>query len=149
MREPKQRSLKKDKKRGYDPEKCQYKGKDLSHKIFDTPLRNQELIYVKLEDHTFKFALRPKERVPNKPGQRRIDTLPHSMLARGKRIIGAGECETDENGKIIEINNHSGHYQPDEDNLRETKENMMSQELTRSAVKWKVFDKTGKLIKEI
>lgn len=121
----------KDIKRGYDLENCKIKGKDESHQIQDKkPFKKKmPLIYVKLEDHSFRFSMRPYDRQPNIPNQRIGYTLSHSLLAKGKPVIGAGECDTDDNGNIILVNNKSGHYKPLIKNLRESMKNMKKQGL--------------------
>lgn len=138
-----------DKTRGYDLENCKHRGKDKAHLIVEKPYtKHYPWIYVKLEDHSFRFALRPPDGL-NLPGQRRVETIPHSMLARGQPVIGAGECETDETGQIVRINNFSGHYQPGEKNLRETKSNMEQQGLSIKSATWELFNEHGQVIKRL
>jgi|JI10StandDraft_1071094.scaffolds.fasta_scaffold522711_2 hypothetical protein len=118
--------------RGYDLENCKIRGVDASYLILtekDFYPRQKLWIYVKLEDHSFLFSKRPEERQPKLAGQRTGKTLSHSLLARGKPVIGAGECETDENNKIIRVNNQSGHYKPLFKNLRESIKNMKEKDL--------------------
>jgi hypothetical protein len=71
------------------------------------------------------------------------------MLGAGEAVIGAGECETDESGKIKRADNFSGHYQPNEKNLMETKKNFESQGLSSQVAVHQVFDKSGKIIKTL
>jgi hypothetical protein len=132
MKEVKPKSKEKDKKRGYDTAKGTKDGKDVSYSIFDKPPKNRKLIYVKKPDGSFKFSPRPDP----VPGKRTPPTLPHSMLGGGDKVIGAGECETDGNGKITKADNQSGHYQPGEKNLKETKKNMEKQGLSTPETKW-------------
>src|SRR5207249_497021 len=119
MRDAKKESIERDKKKGWDHEKGTKDGIDKSRLIFDSPVKKQKLIYAKLADGSFKFSPRPDPN-PLARGPRPL-TLPHSMLGKGGKVIGAGECETDENGKITRADNFSGHYQPGEKNLKETK----------------------------
>ncbi len=143
-------TIQRDKKRGYDVEQCTVNGKDQSAKIVKQPYKKHyPWIYVKLEDHSFWFSLRPATRTPNIPGQRSMQTLPHSMLSRGNPVIGAGECETDSTGKVVYVNNFSGHYKPTEKNLKATKENMERQGLSDQTAKWEVVDKNGHPLKEL
>jgi len=147
MREPKEESIERDKKNGWDHEKCTKDGKDMSHQIFDAPVKGQKLIYVKLPDGSFKFSPRPE---PNPLARGpRPTTLPHSMLGKAGKVIGAGECETDADGKIVHADNFSGHYQPGEKNLEETKKNMEKQNMAKEGTKFNVLDKAGKVIKQI
>jgi hypothetical protein len=141
---------KKDEKNGYDLENCTYKGIEQANKIVEEPYKKHyPWIYVKLEDGSFRFSVRPTSRKPNLPNQRAGNTLPHSVIARGKPVIGAGECETDENGKVISIDNWSGHYKPGEKNLKETKKNMENKGLSITSTKWMLRDEGGKVVKEL
>lgn len=140
----------KDEKNGYDLKNCTYRGRDQTHRIVEEPYKKHyPWIYVKLEDGSFRFSLRPTSRQPNLPNQRVGHTLPHSMLARGNSVIGAGECETDENGKVIAIDNWSGHYKPGEKNLKETKKNMEDKGLSTTSTKWMLRNEEGKVVKEL
>lgn len=146
LRQPKPESIERDKRNGWDHEKGTRDGKDVSYALFSTPPKSKELVYVKKKDHTFVFSPRPK----NDLNQRtRRTTLPHSMLGAGEAVIGAGECETDENGTIKRADNFSGHYQPNEKNLKETKKNFEDQGLGGKGATYEVFDKTGKVIKTL
>ncbi|HBL10692.1 MAG TPA: hypothetical protein DD379_04670 [Cyanobacteria bacterium UBA11162] len=145
-------SRERDERNGYDLENCTYRGKDQTHQIVEEPYKKHyPWSYVKLEDGSFRFSPRLTSRQPNLPNQRIGMTLPHSMLARGKPVIGAGECETDENGKVISIDNFSGHYKPGEKNLKETKKNMESKGLSTPLTQWilRRFDGKGNVIKEL
>lgn len=145
MREVKPDCIKRDKRKGWDYEKCTEKGKDVKWAFLDQPAKSKKLIYVKLPDGSFKFSPRPDQ---NPLSRRRPRTLPHSMLAKGDKVIGAGECETDKNGKIISANNHSGHYQPEEKNAKETNKNMKDKGLVSDDFNFGKFDtSSGKVIK--
>lgn len=146
LRKPKEESVVRDKKRGFDAEKGTKDGKDMSWQMWEKPPKGQNLIYVKLKDGTFRFAPRPK---PNPLARTRGITLPHTMLGKGDEVIGAGECETDGNGKITRANNFSGHYQPNEANLKLTKDNMEKQGLSGMGTGFEVFDRSGQVIKTL
>jgi len=146
MREPKADSIERDKRNGWDHEACTKDGRDMSHAIFDGPVKDRKLIYVKLPDGSFKFSPRPD---PDPLARRRPTTLPHSMLGKGGKVIGAGECETDENGAITRADNFSGHYQPPEKNLKETKKNMEEQGLSAEGAKFDVVDRSGKIVGQL
>jgi hypothetical protein len=140
--------MERDKKHGWDHEAGTKDGKDVSYAIFDKPAKNKKQIYVKLPDGSFRFS--PREDVnPAARRRRGRTTLPHSMLGKGRKVIGAGECETNQDGKIIRADNFSGHYQPNEENLQETKDNMEKQGLANENAKFEVFDKSGKVIKKL
>lgn len=145
-REPKEDSMERDKRRGWDHEAGTYQGRDMSWAMMDTPPRGKELIYVKKADETFVFSPRPKNDVNQRRGGL---TLPHSMLGKGESVIGAGECETDAEGKIERADNFSGHYQPGEKNLEETKKNMEGKGLSSESATFEVFDKSGEVIKTL
>lgn len=127
LRSPKEDSVKRDKERGWDHEKQSLNGESKSSLVFDKAPKGRELIYVKMADGSFRFSPRP---TPNPLVTRRILTLPHSVVAQGQKVIGAGECVTNAEGKIAEADNQSGHYQPKEINLEETKKNMEEQGLS-------------------
>jgi hypothetical protein len=133
MREPKPDSIERDEKNGWDHKEQSLNGASKSALVFDTPPKNQDLIYVKMADGSFRFSPRPQ---PNPLATRRVLTLPHSVVAQGEKVIGAGECSTDSAGKIKEANNQSGHYQPKEINLEETKKNMEEQGLSTPDATW-------------
>lgn len=64
------------------------------------PLNRRNTVFIYIVDTHGKFYLAtPKE------------TLHHTYLSRGRPVAGAGEI-TLENGKVIHINNKSGHYCP-------------------------------------
>lgn len=145
-RPPKPDSIERDERNGYDHEAGTLDGNSVQHALWDAPTaRNAELIYTKSSDGKFTFSPRPKGR--GRGGRRA--TLPHSMLGKGQPVIGAGECETDAEGKIKRADNFSGHYQPNEKNLKKTKENFEKQGLAAGGAKFQVFDKSGKVIKEL
>lgn len=145
MRECKPDSLERDKQRGWNHEESTYQGRDMSALMFSEAPRNRELIYVKKADHSFVFSPRPKRDL----NQRRGLTLPHSMLAKGEKVIGAGECETDENGQIKQADNFSGHYQPKEKNMAETKKNMESKGMAAPGGAFEVKDAAGAVVKNL
>jgi hypothetical protein len=145
IREPKADSLERDKSRGFDHENKTYNGRDLSYGLMDTPPKNKELIYVKKPDGTFVFSPRPKLDLHQRGGL----TFPHSMLAGGKSVIGAGECQTDADGKISHADNFSGHYQPKEEHLQATKNNMEGKGLAASGAKFEVKNAAGEVIKTL
>jgi hypothetical protein len=139
--------LKMDKEKGgFDHERGTRWKKDVTKEIWEedsgrivddkgNPVVNRKLIYVKLPDGTFRFS---PDRDP-KTGRR----LPHSMLGKGKSVIGAGECEVDDKGRITEVNNMSGHYQPREKNLGATKKNMESRGLAiKNQTRWWLKDES-------
>lgn len=143
MREAKPSSLERDRQRGWDHEKKTRNGKDVSWALMDAPPRNKELIYVKKPDHSFVFSPRPKADLNQRGGT----TLPHSMLAGGGKVIGAGECVSDDSGKIAHADNFSGHYQPKEENMQQTKKNMEEQGLAASGARFEVKDASGAVVK--
>jgi hypothetical protein len=144
-RPPKESSIERDKERGFDHQAGTQNGVSKQHAMWDTPTaKNAELIYVKAADGKFTFSPRPKTDLNQRGGG---STLPHSMLGKGEPVIGAGECETDSEGKIKRADNFSGHYQPNEKNLKKTKENMEKQGLAAQGAKFQVFDKSGQVIK--
>jgi hypothetical protein len=74
---------------------------------------------------TFAYVIGPDKTIyaaPHKPNQ-----FHHSSFLRGTAVIGAGKFTTDSNGKILALDNNSGHYRPSranfEDTLRIFKEN--------------------------
>jgi hypothetical protein len=146
LRKPKPESIERDERNGWDHKNAKRDGKDVSHALFPHPLKNRELVYVKKKDHSFVFSPRPKNDL-NQRGRR--TTLPHSMLGAGEEVIGAGECETDGEGKVKRADNFSGHYQPNEKNLKETKKNLEEQGLAGEGASYQVFDKSGKVIKTL
>lgn len=143
MREAKPESLQRDKDRGWDHEKKTRHGKSVEWALMPTPPKGKELIYVKKPDHTFVFSPRPKLDLNQRGGT----TLPHSMLAGGGKVIGAGECVSDESGQIVHADNFSGHYQPKEENLQQTKKNMEDQGLAAPNSRFEVKDSTGAVVK--
>lgn len=143
MREAKASSLERDKERGWDHETKTRNGKDVSWALMDSPPKGQELIYVKKPDHTFVFSPRPKTDLNQRGGT----TLPHSMLAGGGKVIGAGECVSDDAGNIVHADNFSGHYQPKEENLQQTKKNMEAQGLAAPDAKFEVKNAAGTVLK--
>jgi hypothetical protein len=143
LREPKPESLERDKERGFDHEKKTHNGKDVGWALLDKPPKNRELIYVKKPDGSFVFSPRPKQDL----NQRRGLTLPHSMLAGGGKVIGAGECQSDADGKISQADNFSGHYQPKEEHLEATKKNMEGQGLSAAKPKFEVKNAAGEVTK--
>ncbi|WNG51565.1 hypothetical protein F0U60_51110 [Archangium minus] len=147
LRQPKADSIERDKRHGYDHKNGTKDGKSVSYALWDTPPTNKELVYVKKADHTFVFSPRPKNDLNQR--NRGRATLPHSMLGAGEAVIGAGECETNEEGKITRADNFSGHYQPNEKNLKETKKNFEQQGHAAGGAKYEVFDRTGKVIKSL
>ena len=143
LRKPKESSLQRDKERGWDHEKKTRNGKDVSWALMDSPPKKQELIYVKKADGSFVFSPRPKTDLNQRGGT----TLPHSMLGGGGNVIGAGECVSDEDGKIAQADNFSGHYQPKEGNLQDTKKNMEDKGLAAENAKFEVKDASGAVVK--
>ena len=143
QREPKPESLERDKERGFDHKDKTYNGKDVSWALMDAPPKGKELIYVKKTDGTFVFSPRPQRDL----NQRRGLTLPHSMLGDGGPVVGAGECQSDADGKISQADNFSGHYQPKEENVQATKENMEKQGLSSAGAKFEVKDAAGAVVK--
>lgn len=144
MREVKPDCIERDERNGWDYEKSTYFGEDVKWAFFDQPVKSKKLIYVKLPDGSFRFSPRPDR---NPLVRRRGRTLPHSMLGKGDKVIGAGECETDKNGKIASANNHSGHYQPEEKNAKETNKNMKDKGLVSDDFSFGSVDTSGKVIK--
>ena len=137
---PKEESIERDRKNGYDHKSGKHDGKDVtSYQVFDTPPKKSELIYVIKKDGTAAFAPRPTNRSAAFARQRGR-TLPHSMLAQGEPVLGAGECTTDDNGKVDSINNQSGHYQPGETQLKQTKKIMDQGGLTTEKTQWSKWD---------
>jgi len=143
LRDPKEDSIKRDKDNGWDHEKKTHNEKDVSWALMDKPPKDKELIYVKKPDGSFVFSPRPKRDLNQRAGL----TLPHSVLADGKPVIGAGECQSDADGKISQADNFSGHYQPKEENLEATKKNMEEQGLAASDSKFEVKDAAGSVVK--
>ncbi|KMK69025.1 hypothetical protein [Puniceibacterium sp. IMCC21224] len=163
-REPKEDSLVRDEKNGWNHEESTLNGRSQAHALFKvnapypedatnfwyTPLKklpkNAELVYTKDAEGNFTFSPRPKNDVNQRRGTR---TLPHSMLGKAQPVIGAGECETDDQGKIARADNFSGHYQPGEKNLKETKDNFEEKGMASDGTKYEVFDKSAKVIKTL
>ena len=143
LREPKESSIKRDKERGWDHENKTRNGADVSWALMESPPKNSELIYVKKEDHSFVSSPRPKTDLNQRGGT----TLPHSMLAGGGKVIGAGECVSDGDGKVAHADNFSGHYQPKEENMRETKKNMEENGLAAPDAKFEVKNAAGEVVK--
>jgi hypothetical protein len=143
QRDPKPDSLQRDKERGFDHEKKTYNGNDVSWGLMDSPPKDKELIYVKKPDGSLVFSPRPQRDL----NQRRGLTLPHSMLGEGGPVIGAGECKSDDQGKISQADNFSGHYQPKEEHLSETKKNMEEKGLASADAKFEVKDAAGEVVK--
>jgi hypothetical protein len=146
LRQPKIESIERDKRKGWDHENCLKDGKDVSWAIFNQPVKERKLIYVKLPDGSFRFSPRPDA---NPLARRRQLTLPHTMLSKAGKVIGAGECETDKNGKITRADNFSGHYQPGEQNLIATKQNMENQGLSSDQARFEVVDRSGAVTKAV
>jgi hypothetical protein len=69
------------------------------------------------------------------------------MLAGGESVIGAGECQSDAEGKISQADNFSGHYQPKEEHLQATKKNMEEQGLAAAGGKFEVKNAAGEVVK--
>jgi hypothetical protein len=143
LREAKESSLQRDRERGWDHENQTHNGVDVSWALMDEPPKSKELIYVKKPDHSFVFSPRPKTDLNQRGGT----TLPHSMLAGGGKVIGAGECVSDADGKIAHADNFSGHYQPKEENLQQTKKNMEEKGLAADKARFEVKNAAGDVVK--
>jgi hypothetical protein len=60
-----------------------------------------------------KFVMKPSGKIIAHSGTHHTNGAPiqHSSLGKGKRVAGAGMMRVDR-GKLVSINNHSGHYKP-------------------------------------
>ncbi|MEH1965086.1 eCIS core domain-containing protein [Nostoc sp.] len=50
-------------------------------------------------------------------GSSKVGLFHHSSFLAGGAVAGAGELKTDSSGSLKQINNKSGHYQPDQDQM--------------------------------
>ena len=67
--------------------------------------------FISTHSGEFIFALASKPQPSLYVGLKSVGTFHHSSLYAGRAVLGAGTMVV-ENGVVLQVNNHSGHYKP-------------------------------------
>ena len=92
------------------------------------------------------FVIDPKRQFY--AGTHEIGRFHHSSFLGGSAILGAGEMQTDANGRLIALSNKSGHYQPSREQLLNTLLTLKQANIDLSQVKLIEYTREGRLIFE-